>query len=140
MKRIFTVLCLIVTLGALTFAAGEKARPDKSTALSGEIKAAQTTQEKKATKVTYIQLGSDKCTPCRMMAPIIEEIKQEYPQVELLYYDVWTREGQPYGQKYNIRAIPTQVFLDAAGNEYFRHVGFFPKEELVKVLEQGFKK
>jgi len=28
------------------------------------------------------------------------------------------------------------VFLDETGKEYFRHVGFFPEEDLVKVLEQ----
>jgi thioredoxin 1 len=36
--------------------------------------------------------------------------------------------------KYGIRVIPTQVFLDSQGNEYYRHMGFFPKEELIKVL------
>ena len=91
---------------------------------------------KPAVKVTFIELGSVKCMPCRMMKPIIEEIKKEYKdQVKVVIYDVWTQEGRPYGEKYRVRAIPTQVFLDAKGEEYFRHVGFFPKEELVKVLK-----
>ncbi len=72
-----------------------------------------------------------------MMQPIIEDIKKEYQgQVEVVFYDVWTEAGRPYGEKYQIRAIPTQVFLDKDGKEYFRHLGFFPKEELVKVLKQ----
>lgn len=88
--------------------------------------------------VTFIELGSVNCIPCRAMQPILEEIRNRYgSQVKVVFYDVWTKEGQPYGQKYRIRVIPTQVFLDREGKEFFRHEGFFPAEELLKVLEQG---
>ncbi|MDZ7723374.1 MAG: thioredoxin family protein [candidate division KSB1 bacterium] len=97
--------------------------------------------KKDSVLVTFIELGSVKCIPCKMMQPIMDEIETEYAgQVKVVFHDVWTKEGQPYAQKYGIRAIPTQVFLDKEGNEYFRHEGFFPKKELVKVLEeQGVK-
>lgn len=92
-------------------------------------------------KATFVELGSTKCVPCKMMQPVVAEIEKEYGgQVQVLFYDVWTKEGQPYGEKYRIRAIPTQIFLDKNGKEYFRHVGFFPKEEIIKVLNrQGVK-
>ncbi len=96
-------------------------------------------EENKASsiKVTFIELGSVRCIPCKKMQPIMEEIKKEYEgQVKVVFYDVWTPEGRPYAYQYRIRLIPTQVFLDKDGNEYFRHIGFFPKEELVKVLKQ----
>lgn len=87
-------------------------------------------------KVTFVELGSVKCIPCKMMQPIMEEIEKEYgDQVNVVFYDVWTDAGRPYAEKYGIRAIPTQVFLDENGAEYHRHQGFFPKEELVKVLK-----
>ncbi|MBN2737939.1 MAG: thioredoxin family protein [Spirochaetales bacterium] len=87
-------------------------------------------------KVTFVELGSVKCIPCKMMQPIMEEIEKEYAnQVKVVFHDVWTKEGEPYASQYRIQAIPTQVFLDSDGNEYFRHTGFFPKEELVKVLK-----
>jgi len=57
-------------------------------------------------------------------------------QVKVVFHDVWTEAGAPFAKQYNIEAIPTQVFLDKDGKEYFRHVGFFPEEELVKVLQQ----
>ncbi len=57
-------------------------------------------------------------------------------QVKVEFHDVWTEAGKPYGIKYGIEAIPTPVFLDETGKEYYRHVGFFPEEELVKVLQQ----
>ena len=38
------------------------------------------------------------------------------------------------------RSIPTQVFLDLNGKEYFRHIGFFPEEDVVTVLKmKGIK-
>ena len=87
--------------------------------------------------VTFIELGSVKCIPCKMMQPIMDEIEKEYPdQVKVVFHDVWTDEGRPYAQKYGIRAIPTQVFLDKNGKEYFRHQGFFPRNELIKVLKK----
>lgn len=86
-------------------------------------------------KVTFIELGSVRCIPCQKMQPVMKSIEQKYGnQVKVVFYDVWTEAGSPYGQKYGIDAIPTQVFLDETGKEYFRHAGFFPEEELVKIL------
>jgi thioredoxin 1 len=90
-----------------------------------------------STKVTFIELGSVKCIPCIKMQVVMQEIEREYQdQVQIIFYDVWTDAGKPYAQQYGIRVIPTQVFLDEKGNEYFRHEGYFPKEELVQILRQ----
>ena len=92
-------------------------------------------------KVTFVELGSVGCIPCDKMQPIMKEIEEEYKgQVEVVFHDVKTTEGEPYKKIFNIRAIPTQVFLDKEGNEYFRHLGFFAKDEIIKVLQkQGVK-
>ncbi len=96
-----------------------------------------TTVASDSIKVTFIELGSVKCIPCKMMQPIMDDIKNEYPgQVKVVFHDVWTEKGKPFAEQYRISAIPTQIFLDQEGNEYFRHTGFFPKEELVQVLKQ----
>jgi thioredoxin 1 len=88
-------------------------------------------------KVTFIELGSVRCIPCQQMQPIMKSIREKYgAQVNVVFHDVWTEAGAPYGKKYGIEAIPTQVFLDETGKEYFRHVGFFPEDELIKVLNQ----
>ncbi len=88
-------------------------------------------------KVTFIELGSVRCIPCQQMQPVMKSIEAKYGKdVKVDFHDVWTDAGKPYGVKYGIEAIPTQVFLDETGKEYFRHVGYFPEEELVKVLQQ----
>lgn len=87
--------------------------------------------------VTFVELGSVRCIPCKMMQPVMQAIETEYAgQVRVVFHDVWTDAGKPYATQYKIRIIPTQVFLDRDGKEYFRHEGFFPKEEVVKVLKQ----
>ncbi|PZM79003.1 MAG: thioredoxin [Candidatus Margulisiibacteriota bacterium] len=86
--------------------------------------------------VTFIELGSVNCVPCRMMQPVMDEVENKYKgQVKVVFHDVWTPEGRPFGEQYGIRAIPTQVFLDKEGKEYYRHVGFFPVDELEAVLK-----
>ena len=88
-------------------------------------------------KVTFLELGSVRCIPCQQMQPVMKSIREKYStQVNVVFHDVWTEAGAPYAKQYNIEAIPTQVFLDKDGKEYFRHVGFFPEEELTKVLNQ----
>jgi len=88
-------------------------------------------------KVTFIELGSVNCIPCRMMKQVMAQVEEKYgSQVKIIFYDVWTAEGRPYAEQYGIRAIPTQVFLDKDGKEYFRHAGFFPFEDLEKILKE----
>lgn len=107
-----------------------------STTTASNAIATDTTKPDKAYKVTFIELGSVKCIPCKKMQPIMKSIEEKYgDQVKVIFYDVWTPEGQPFGDKFGINAIPTQVFLDVAGKEFFRHEGYFPEEELIEVLK-----
>jgi thioredoxin 1 len=94
------------------------------------------TEPKTKPLVTFIELGSVNCIPCRQMQPIMKAVEEKYPEkVKVLFYDVWTPAGRPYAQKYGIRVIPTQVFLDENGKEFFRHEGFFPLAEIEKLLK-----
>jgi thioredoxin 1 len=97
---------------------------------------------KNETQATFVELGSVNCRPCKMMQPVMKEIEAMYGgQVKIVFYDVWTKEGAPYADQYKIQVIPTQVFLDKDGKEFFRHAGFYPTAEIVKVLDkQGIKK
>jgi thioredoxin 1 len=58
-------------------------------------------------------------------------------QVKVVFYDVWTEEQKPYAEKYKIKLIPTQVFLDADGKEFFRHEGFYPEKEIDKLMQDN---
>jgi len=82
-----------------------------------------------------IDIGAKQCIPCKMMAPILEELKREYAGVlNVQFIDVW--ENPNAGQKYRIRAIPTQIFYDASGREIYRHMGFMSKEQILNAFKQ----
>lgn len=88
-------------------------------------------------KVTFIELGSVNCVPCKMMQPVMKQVEEKYKdQVNVVFYDVWTEKDAPMAEKYKIQVIPTQVFLDSNGVEFSRHQGFFSFEELEKILKQ----
>ena len=42
-------------------------------------------------------------------------------EVKVDFHDVWTEAGKPFGIKYGIETIPTQVLIDETGKEYYRH-------------------
>ncbi|MCB2191611.1 MAG: thioredoxin family protein [Deltaproteobacteria bacterium] len=85
--------------------------------------------------VTLLDLGSHQCLPCRMMEPILEELKEEYKgRAAIVFVDVWEDRGM--GVKLGIRAIPTQIFYDKQGREVFRHEGFLSKANIELVLSK----
>ena len=85
--------------------------------------------------VTFLELGADRCIPCKKMQPIMKEIAAAFPdRIQVIFYDVW-KDSAP-AEKYGIQLIPTQVFLDQKGKEIARHVGLFPKEEILELLKK----
>lgn len=85
--------------------------------------------------VTMLDLGANSCIPCKMMAPIIEELQKEYSgKASIIFIDVWKNRDE--AGKYGIRAIPTQIFYDKTGKEAHRHVGFMDKQSIIQVLEE----
>jgi thioredoxin 1 len=84
---------------------------------------------------TFIELGAESCIPCKMMQPILKEIREEYQGlVKVEFIDLY--KDRAASQKYSVRMMPTQVFLDMDGREFFRHEGFYPKEEIEKMLAE----
>lgn len=99
--------------------------------------------EAKAKKplITFIELGSVNCIPCKKMQPVMKSIEKKYgSQIEVIFYDVWKDEFKSKVEEYKIKLIPTQVFLDQNGKEIDRHEGFYPEEEMDKFLKsKGLK-
>lgn len=95
--------------------------------------ASANTQPVKVKLPRLLDLGAKKCVPCKMMAPILEELTKEYAGImEVEFIDVWIKENAEKAQQYNIQAIPTQIFFDADGRELWRHEGFISKDDILK--------
>ena len=70
------------------------------------------------------------------MQKVMKAVEEKYgSQIRIIFYDVWKEEHAHYAQDYNIRLIPTQVFLNANGKELMRHEGYFPEKEIDAFLQ-----
>lgn len=85
-----------------------------------------------------LDLGSKTCIPCKQMEPILAELKSQYAgRMTVEFIDV--NENQAAALQHRVEIIPTQVFFSAEGEELYRHVGFYAKEDiLAKWAELGF--
>jgi thioredoxin 1 len=77
-----------------------------------------------------LDLGATRCIPCKMMAPILEKLKQDYAErLEVEFIDVW--QNPDAAKQYKIEMIPTQIFYGDTRKELFRHVGFISREDIL---------
>lgn len=89
----------------------------------------------KSGKPTVLDLGASQCIPCKMMKPIFAELEQEYKgKANIILLEI--SEYRDLANKYRVRVIPTQIFFDKDGNEYWRHEGFLSKDEIIKKLKE----
>lgn len=101
-----------------------------TTASASEKEAAPVPPSRPAARPRLVDLGADKCIPCRMMAPILDELKRTYAdELQVEFIDVW--KNPTAGQQYGIRVIPTQIFYGPDGKELARHEGFMSREDIL---------
>jgi thioredoxin 1 len=132
-KRIF--FGVILLLGLLFDTGVLRFQPSKNIlmATASETQASYADIPRKGT-VTMLDLGADKCIPCKMMAPIIEKLKKDYNgKAEIVFIDVWKNPKQ--AERFNISTIPAQIFFDKNGKEVERHVGFFKEDAIIEKLK-----
>jgi len=93
------------------------------------------TEALKNGKPTLAEFGRGTCIPCKEMKPILESLAVEY-QDRLNVPIVSIDDYRDLTNFYKIMAIPTQIGFDATGKEIFRHVGFWPKEQIIPQLSK----
>ena len=135
--KIAVVVALAVVVIAVVVAKKRTASPPGGSETSPAATAADTpaVSPQAAGLPRLIELGSVTCIPCKMMAPILEELKKEYAgRLEVEFINV--NENPAAADKYGIRAIPTQIFLDRDGQEFFRHEGFWSSGMIVDTFKE----
>ena len=75
------------------------------------------------------------CGPCRMVAPIVEELAEEYDG-KVKFVKLNTDENPQIAGKYGIRSIPT-LLVFKGGEQVSQIVGFRPKSDLAKRLDEA---
>ena len=84
---------------------------------------------------TLAEFGRGTCVPCKEMKPILENLAVEY-QGRLNVPIVSVDEYRDLTNYYRIMAIPTQICFDSSGKEVYKHVGFWPREEIITQLKK----
>lgn len=85
-----------------------------------------------------VDVGADKCIPCIKMAPILDQLREDFAgKMEVKFVDAWKNRQE--AASYGVRMIPTQIFYATDGRELYRHTGFYSREEiLAKWQELGY--
>ena len=121
--RKFTIFLILLGLSALLGPPATKADVKKFSDVPGKG------------MVTMIDLGAEKCIPCKMMAPIMAKMEKQFEgKAAIVFIDVWKHNEQ--ARRFRIRAIPTQIFFNEDGKEVYRHVGFMDEKAVINQLKK----
>jgi thioredoxin 1 len=85
-------------------------------------------------KPVLVDFFAEWCGPCKMMSPILKEVKDELGEkVSIIKIDV--DKNQTLASQYQVRGVPTFV-LYKAGNQVWRQSGMVQKRELVSIINK----
>ncbi len=86
------------------------------------------------TRLVIVDLWAEWCGPCKMIEPILEEIADQYPdKIKLIKLNVDENQQTPIN--YGVMNIPTLLFFKN-GKEVNRVIGAYPKNHLMKIIEE----
>lgn len=92
------------------------------------------TKNKQSYEITLLEFGAN-CYACKMMEPVMEEIKQKYKgRVHVVFYNITKKQASKYANYFNVDLIPCQILLDKEGNEFYRHTDTISVEKLEEIF------
>ncbi len=138
MKNRFIIFCVIMftilssaIMTSTAVAAGEAMAGQKASATSKRPAVSPAAVRYPA----LVDVGAKQCIPCKMMEPVLEELKAEYAGVlRVEFIDV--QVDPQTATKLGVRGIPTQIFYDASGKERYRHMGYMSKEGILGAFKK----
>lgn len=127
-RKLWIWTALILAIAGVWIARSERRRPTASATVAPPAAAALARPAARLPRL--VDLGAGACVPCKMMAPILEDMRQSYTgRLDVTFIDVWQNPDE--ATAYGVNLIPTQIFYDREGQERFRHEGFFGKEDIL---------
>ena len=85
-------------------------------------------------KPCIIDFYADWCGPCKIVAPVLEELAAEY-EGEIIIYKIDTEKQRELASAFGIQSIPSLLFVPVKGQPQMSQ-GALPKEQFVKVIDE----
>lgn len=86
-------------------------------------------------KPTMIQFSSSGCAPCEMMKPIVKKLRKKYADT-INVISIPVSEHQMLAKRFNVRAVPVQVFFDKKGKTVLHHMGFMAEADIINQFKK----
>lgn len=83
-------------------------------------------------EVVFVDFYANWCGPCKMLAPSIEKLADEHPEVKVVKIDV--DQEQTLAMQYQVQSIPTLITFKI-GQPVARQLGFIPYETLESMIQ-----
>jgi len=111
-------------------ASSQATGPSPARTVAGQTTAVAGSASEAAALPRLVDVGADRCVPCKAMAPILESLRRDYAgRLRVDFIDAWKHPEQAV--PFKVYGIPTQIFFDPSGRELYRHLGFFSKEDIL---------
>ena len=123
---------VLALVSAVVIVIARKPAADPPAGVSGAAPAMAVSHGRAATAGVprLVDVGADQCVPCKMMAPILAQLRVDFAgRMQVDFIDVWKNPGA--GDPYGVSIIPTQIFYGGDGRELERHVGFISREDIL---------
>ena len=90
----------------------------------------------KSEKLVLVDFFATWCRPCKMLAPILEQVAGETEACEIVKMDV--DESMDVAKKYGIMSVPTMI-LFKNGEEINRATGLRRKSQILEMIDAGIR-
>ena len=135
MNAILKFSLITLAIFASSFAATAQANVTNPNAKSKLSAKADSTQNKP--RPAILKFGKGKCKACVNMKYVMKDVKNTLGNsVEIINYNISTKEGSDKFKFYKGTRIPLTIFLDSSGKEVFRKTGFISKKDIIQKLEK----
>jgi len=127
-KYIFTLLTILMCFNACSNETQHKEAPElppvKYQSLKGLIGAGEP---------IMLEMGSTDCGSCKEMGKLLYKVKAKFPCAHIYFVDI--KKERDIASMYNVRMMPTQIFLDAEGTVIDTHIGPYESKQLMEKLK-----
>lgn len=134
-KIIILAVVVLIVVGIFTYKIMSKSKTEDNQTAENKLESEVSIYYNEKSLPTLLDFGSTTCEPCKTMFPILNSIEEKY-QEKLVVKFINVYSDSKNTKKYNIRIIPTQIFLNSDGKVLYRHEGVLYEDEIIEKLNE----